>query len=110
MSAINRRDSIQLQEIDVDLVISSKIYLKKTAKISYLKELASKEFKHLGHGSEFDYYVMGHQIQGDDNNSIESLACYNSNKIVLKPSANYKNQYEEIRKTLEDDGNKLYLY
>jgi len=53
---------------------------------------------------------MGHQIQGDDNNSIESLACYNSNKIVLKPSANYKNQYEEIRKTLEDDGNKLYLY
>jgi len=103
--------SVQLQEIDVELLITSKIYLKKTAKIAYLKELASKEFKHLGHhGSDFDYFVAGNELLlENDNNSIETLASYKTNKIVLKPSSNYKNQYEDIRKTIDEGMNTFFI-
>lgn len=104
MSIVANRESINLQEIDVELVISSKIYLKKTAKIIELKNLACREFKQYGIGHEFDYFVTDHILEPEeDQNEIESLAPYRTNKIVLKPSQSYKNQYEEVRRTLEDD-------
>jgi hypothetical protein len=108
MSAYINRESIDLQEIDVELTISTKIYIKKSGKIGDLKEIASRQFKQ--YGNDFDYFIVGNQIlQGEDSKTIETLACYNTNKIVLKPVTNYKNQYEEFRKTLDDDGKFLYL-
>ncbi len=105
MASLVEKESMQLQEIDVELIISSKVYVNRTAQILELKDIASKEFKQYRHGHDFDYFVTNHQLNAEENyNLIESLACYNTNKIILKPATNYKNQYEEFRKTIEASG------
>ncbi len=109
MSSYTNKESVLLQEIDVDLLISTKIFLTKTAKIYELKEKASKEFKQYGHG-HFEYFIVDHQIhEEEDLNPIESLGSYRTNKILLKPTPSYKDQYEEYRKTLDGEGKFKFL-
>ena len=89
----------QMHEIELNFVITRKIFMSMGSKIGQLKQLVNSKFKEFG--NEFQFFIQDTELLDEFNNDeLETLSPFETNRITIKPSETFKTQYETGRRTV----------